>query len=186
MINAYDVIIQVVSFMLGSLISFWMSWYFYKKADFPSRVTSAMAEDVLLLLIQGKTGVDFYFHGKIPKDESPKVLTTPHILQYWLSNKTIKPGDALRLLFRVEDTDFDFRGPEDIEIIEMESSVSFSSKRQGHGYYLCEINCPKNATPGLHTVRLKLKDGKGNKHAHNIKFEVVSKANPLPSSKASK
>jgi hypothetical protein len=186
MINAYDVIVQVISFMLGSLISFLMSWYFYKKADFPSRVTSAMAEDVLLLLIQGKIGVDFNFHGDIPKDESPKVLTTPHILQYWLSNKIIKPGEALHLLFRVEDTDFDFPGAENIETTEMESNVSFPSRRQGHGYYLCEINCPKNATPGFHTVSLKLKDVKGNKHTHNIKFEVVSEANLLPSSKPDK
>jgi hypothetical protein len=183
MINTYDVIIQVASFMLGSLISFLMSWYFYKKADFPSKVTSAMAEDVLVLLIQSKIGVDFNFQGQIPKDEAPKFPTTPHILQYWLSNKISKPSETLHLLFRVEDTDFDFPGVDNIEITEMESTVSFPSRRQGHGYYLCEFNCPKNATPGLHTLSLKLKDVKGNKHTHNIKFEVGSKSNILPSNK---
>lgn len=173
MISTYDVIIQIISFVLGSLISFAMSWYFYKKADFPSRVTSAMSEDVLLLLIQGKIGIDFNFHGEIPKGEMPKVSTTPHILQYWLSNKSIKSGETVSLLFRVQDTDFDFSGTESVEITEAESNVSFPSKRQGHGYYLCQIRCSQNATPGLHTIIMKLTDAKRNSHTHRIKFEVL-------------
>jgi hypothetical protein len=176
MINAYDVIVQVISFALGSLISFLMSWYFFKKADYPSKVTSAMTENVLLLLIQGKIGIDFNFQGKIPKDELPKDLTTPHILRYWFSNNKVKPGEVIYLLFRVEDTDFDFSGTENTEITEMESNVSFPAKRQGHGYYLCEINCPKYSTSGLHTLTLKLKDAKGNSHPHFIKFEIVSRS----------
>jgi hypothetical protein len=174
MISTYDVIIQIISFVLGSLISFAMSWYFYKKADFPSRVTSAMSEDILLLLIQGKIGIDFNFHGEIPKNEMPKVSTTPHILQYWLSDKRIKPGETVSLLFRVEDTDFDFPGAENVEITETESNVSFPSKRQGHGYYLCQIHSSQNATPGLHTITMKLTDAKKNSHTHRIKFEILA------------
>ena len=87
MISTYDVIIQIISFALGSLISFLVSWYFFKKADFPSQVTSAMAEDVLLLLIQAKIGIDFNFHEDIPEGELPKDSRTPHLLEYWLSSK---------------------------------------------------------------------------------------------------
>jgi len=170
--NVYDVLLEILAFILGSIISLAMSWYFYKKSDFSSRVTSAMAEDVLLLLIQNKLGMDFIFHGKIPGSSLPKNLDTPHILQYWLSNRSVKSGEDLHLLFRVEDTDFDFSG--DVEITEMESHVSYVSKRQGHGYYWCKIGCPKNATPGLHTISLKLKDSKDNEHTHFIKFEVIS------------
>lgn len=177
MIGIYDVIMQITSFVLGSLISFFMSWYFYKKADFPSRVTSAMSEDVLLLLIQNKAGVDFNFQGKILKDEMPKTLTVPHILKYWLSNKAINLGENLHLLFRVEDTDFDFLGAENVEITEMESNVSFPSARQGHGYYSCEIKCPIKATPGIHMLTVKLHDAKNNMHSHIIKFEVLPKTN---------
>lgn len=171
MFNIYDVLLEVLAFALGSLISLGMSWYFYKKSDFPSRVTSAMAEDVLLLLIQNKLGIDFLFNGVISKDSLPRNLDTPHILEYWLSSKSIKAGDDLHLLYRVQDTDFDFGG--DIETTEMESHVSYESRRQGHGYYCCKVSCPKNATPGLHTISLKLKDTKGNEHTHFIKFEVL-------------
>lgn len=173
MINTYDIIIQIISFILGSLISFIMSWYFFKKADFPSRVTSAMAEDLLLFLIQDKIGVEFNFHNYISKSELPKDSTTPHILQYWLSSRNVKLGKAIHLLFRVEDTAFDFLGANYIEITELESNVSFLTVRQGQGYYLCTVNCPKNATPGLHSLAIKLRDKKGSTHQHLIKFEVV-------------
>ena len=86
MIDYYDVLLEVLAFAFGSLISLAMSWYFFKKSDFPSKVTSAMAEDVLSLLIQDKLGIDFVYQARVPKNELPKKLGTPHILQYWLSD----------------------------------------------------------------------------------------------------
>ena len=173
MSNTLDIFLEVMAFVLGTLISFAMSWYFFKKADYPSRVSSAMTEDVLSLLIQTKLGIDFNFHEKFPKSALPKELDTPHILHYWVSQKSITAGDKIHLLFRIEDTDFDFPGADNIEITELESNVSFPSKRQGHGYYWCQVNCPHTATAGLHTLRLNLKDAKDNSHSHFIKYEVV-------------
>lgn len=172
MINVLDALVEIIAFICGSLISLAMSWYFYKKADFPSKVTSAIVEDVLVLLIQNRLGVDFRYHARIPKSELPHDLSVPHILQYWMSDDNVEPGQILHLLFRVEDIDFDFPGPESVEITELESNVSFSSKRQGHGYYWARVNCPRTATPGWHTVKLTLNDTKENTHSHLLKFEV--------------
>ena len=86
----------------------------------------------------------------------------------------MKPGEDIHLLFRVEDTDFDFPGAENIEIVESESNVGFKATRQAHGYYSAKLVCPVHATPGVHFLRLRLWDSKGNEHEHQIKFEVIS------------
>jgi hypothetical protein len=164
---------QLIGALIGTVVSFVVSWYFYRKADFPSKVTAEMTENVLLMLIQDRLSESFEFNEEAPRTQLPKDLDVPHILHFWLSKKRVKPGESFIALFRVEDTGLNFYGPNIIEVTEVESGVSFPVTRQGHGYYSCQVNCPSNATPGLHAVRFKLTDSEGKSHAQSIKVDVV-------------
>ena len=145
----------------------------HNKTKFSSQVTSSLADDILLLLVKSNLETEFNYSARVEKSNLPKNLSTPHILEYWLSSISVLAGKKLYLLFRVQDKDFDFSGAENIEIIEMESNVSFTSKREGHGYYSCIINTNKGATIGWHNVKITLVDDKKNTHEHLIKFKIT-------------
>jgi hypothetical protein len=172
--NLIDVVInQLVGVVIGTVVSFIMSWYFYKKADFLSSVTADMTENVLFMLIQDRLGVNFGLQETVPHAHLPKDLDVPHFTRFWLSTRKVKPGDSFLVLFRVEDKGLNFPGPENAEVTESESKVSFPLTRQGHGYYSCKVNCPSHATPGLHTLTIKLTDSKGKSHVQTIRFAVA-------------
>lgn len=164
---------EIISMVIGSIISLATSWYFYKKTDFPAKVTSAMTDDILFLLVSSRFEADFNYSHKVLKSELPNSKSVPHIVRYWQTEQSIKPGQDIIFIFRIQDTDFDFSHDDGMEIIEMESNVSFAYQRLGHGYYSSVVYCSKTATKGLHTLKINLKDIKGNHHTHLMKFEVL-------------
>lgn len=149
--NLVEIIVnQLIGVIIGTVVSFAMSWYFYKKADFPSKVTAEMTENVLLILIQDRLEARLDFEEEVLRTQVPRDLDAPHILRFWLSTRKVKPGESFLVLFRVEDKGLNFLGPESVAVTEVESGVSFPVTRQGHGYYSCRVNCPSSATPGVH------------------------------------
>jgi len=183
---ATTIINQLIGAVIGTVVSFIVSWYFYKKADFPSKVMADITDDILLMLIQDRLGIEFTSYEQISKDELPRNSDIPHIKQYWLSEKTIRPGRSLTVLFSVIDTGLNFpvgnpvRGGFELteknafEIIETSSNISFPVKREGHGYYSCQINFPKNASKGQHKIQIRLKDDQGNSNTQFIKVNIES------------
>ena len=165
---------QLVGVVVGTIVSFVMSWYFFKKADFLSKVTADMTDNILFMLIQDRLDTNFEIHGTVPRSDLPRDLDVPHFTFYWLSTRQVKPGDTFLVLFRIEDRGLNFPGPKNAEITESESRVSFPVTLQGHGYYSCKITCPNQATPGIHTLKVKLTDNKKKSYTQSIKFEVVA------------
>ena len=181
--NLADTIInQVIGALIGTLVSFAVSWYFYKKADFPSKVAGEMIENVLAAIIQGKLGDHFNFVELPPKDELPKDRDIPHITQFWFTEKTPKQGQSVLALFRVEDLGMDFGRPANapeteirpnIVVTDTSSMKNLPVTREGHAYYSCKVDFPDDAVLGQHTVTFKLTDHKGKSHTQSVKFDVV-------------
>ena len=163
---------QVIGALIGTVVSFVISWYFYKKADFPSRTSGDMAESILIMMIGMKLGFDFNLYRKVPKKDLPNNLDVPHITQFFCDKDKVKPTEAVAFLIRVEDSGFNLNYNIGIEVIETSSNVAFPVVRQGHGFYLCKVTFPKNALAGLHIIKFNLSDYKGLKFSQELKFEV--------------
>ena len=175
MSNLADTIInQVIGALIGTIVSFVVSWYFYKKADYPMRVTGEMTENILAMIIQNKLGENFDFYEVTPKSQLPKDLDVPHITQFWHTTKTPKQCESVLSLFRVKDTGLNFPGPQNVEVAETSSMIRFPVTRQGRGYYSCKVDFPDNATIGQNIVTFKLIDEKGKSHTQFVKFDVTS------------
>ena len=174
--NLGEVILnQLIGALIGTIVSFITSWYFYKKADFPSRTSGEMTETLLAMMIGLKMGVDFNLYKEIPKKDYPKNSDIPHIIRFYTDKNETKSGDSVTMLFRVEDSGFnlEYMGEIGIEVIESSSNVGFPIERQGHGFYSCKVQFPKNALSGSHTIMFNLADKKGYKYSQVIKYVVV-------------
>ena len=184
MFSLVDTIInQLIGAIIGTIVSFVMSWYFYKKADFPARVTGEMIEDVLAATIQSKFRENFEFVEVPMKNQLPKDKDTPHIIKFLFTTKTPKQGESVLALFRVEDTGLDFGRPKDAPPTEIHPNIivadtsrmgNYPVVREGHGYYSCRIEFPADAFIGEHTVVFRLTDYKGKSHTQFVKFHVIS------------
>ena len=171
--NLADVIInQVIGALIGTVVSFVTSWYFYKKADFGARVSGEMTENILAMIVQNKLGEDFDINESPPDEQLPKDPDTPHVIEYWFVTKTPVQGESVLALFRIEDTGLDFSGSEYVEVTDTSTEISFPVNRQGHGYYSCKIHFPVNAMPGQHKIEFKLTDRKNKTHKQFVKFDV--------------
>jgi hypothetical protein len=174
MSNLGDVIInQLIGALIGTVVSFIVSWYFYKKADFPSRTSGEMTETILVMMIGLKMGLDFNLFSETAKSELPKNTDVPHINRFFSDKSSSKPGETLTLLFRVEDSGFDGAY---IDVLETASNIGFPVERQGHGFYSCKIQFAKNAIPGFHTILVNLRDKKNLKFSQSVKYEITNKA----------
>jgi hypothetical protein len=170
------IINQLIGAVIGTVVSFVMSWYFYKKADFPSRVMGEMTENLLAMSIQSRLGGNFDFHEEVPKDKLPKDLCTPHITQFWRTAETLQQGESILVLFRLEDTGMNFEGSEKVEVTDTSSKISFPATREGQAYYSCKINFPDNTTVGQHTVTFRFTDEKRKSYTQSIKFDVTPRS----------
>jgi hypothetical protein len=166
----------LVGAVIGTIVSFVMSWYFYKKADFPARVMGEMTENVLAMFIQSRLGQNFEFDEQVSKNQLPKDQDTPHIIHFWHTAEKLQQGGSAWILFRVEDTGLNFDGAKYVEVTETSSEIRFPVSREGHAYYSCKVNFPDNAIVGQHTVTLKLTDSKGKSYTQSLKFDVTPRS----------
>ena len=168
-----SVVDTLVGAVIGTIVSFALSWYFYKKADFPAKVTGEMTENILAMFVQSRLGQNFEFDENVSKDQLPKDLDTPHVIHFWRTAEKLQQGGSAWILFRVEDTGLNFDGAKYVEVTETSSEISFPVTREGHAYYSCKVDFPESAIVGQHTVTFKLTDKKGKSHTHSIKFDVT-------------
>jgi len=172
-----DVIInQLIGAVIGTLVSFAVSWYFYKKADLPAKVAGEMVENILFMNIQSRLGERLLFYEYPHPVFLPKDKDAPHIVQFWYSDQAPQQGESVLILFRAVDAGMNFAGSQFIEVTETSSMLSFPVARQGHGYYACRVDFPDNAPPGQHTIAFKLTDSNGKSHTQSIKIDVRSRA----------
>ncbi|MCU0495005.1 MAG: hypothetical protein MUD01_25740 [Chloroflexaceae bacterium] len=166
---------QLFGALIGTVASIAVSWYFYKKADFPSKVASGMTENILQMLIMNKLGLTFENYRYIPPEEHPKNTDTPHITEFWWDTHKPKQGDTIAVLFRVQDTGFNFypEAENSIEITDTSTMISFSARREGRAYYFTNIHFPVNSFVGQHTITFKLTDAKRKSYVQSLKFNVL-------------
>jgi len=165
---------DIAAFVAGAVVTALVSWFFYRKADYAAKVTTSLADNILLLMIQSRLGVPFNAPVTLSAKDLPKDLGIPHILHYCLTPGRVNRGQSFHLLLRVRDTGLDLPGSEAVRVRETEHDVRFASAREGHGYYSCNASCPTSATPGIHRLEVQLEDDKGNKNTQFIEFEVMA------------
>lgn len=161
---------QLIGAVIGLAVSFIISWYFYKKADIPTRTIRQMVEQLSLSIMQEKLGVDLV-PEVTPEAERPKDLDVPHIMRFWRSCKNTKPGEFVVILFRVRDEGLNFAG--DIKISDKKTGLSFEALNRIYGYWSTEITIPDNVEPGHHQVTFQLTDRHGKTHSHLVDIEVT-------------
>lgn len=168
------IINQLIGAIIGTAVSLITSWYFYKKADFPSKTAGAMTESVLAMIIGTRLGIDFTLCHEPDKKDLPKNLDIPHITQFYCDRNNAKPGDTVSFLIRLEDSGFDLDyGDKGVEVIEASSKVGFPVQTQGHGFNICKVQFPLDAIPGNHTIIFNMVDIKKNKFTQTLKFEIL-------------
>jgi hypothetical protein len=170
---------QLIRAMIGVTTSIAVSWYFYKKADLPSRIVNQKVEDILRLIVLEKFGGNFECYKELTDAEWPKNTDVPVVSRFWYSKDQISPGENIIVVFRVADNGQNFPGPSGIEVLEETSRLRFPVSRHGYGYYSCIIEFPNNTECGIHSTQFKLTDLNGNLYTQSLQIKVKNQAQVL-------
>jgi hypothetical protein len=161
---------QLIGALIGVVVSFVVSWYFYKKADIPTRIIRQMIEQLSISIWAEKFGLDLLPRAT-PDSERPKDPDVPHIIRFYGTSNELKVGGSIILLFRVVDMGLNFDG--DIKITDKSTGLTFDASERAYGYYSTEITVPSTASPGYHQVTFQLTDLKGKSHIHTLDIQVI-------------
>ena len=114
-----------------------------------------------------------------PEEGRPENKDYPHIYFFTTDKISVKQGDTLSILFRIQDEGFNFPFPSSseeindfIEITDTSNMTMFPAKYIGRTYYFTQINFPENATLGYHKIAFKLTDLKNNSFTQSLKITV--------------
>ncbi len=163
---------SVLGCIAGGLITFLTAWWFYKKSNRGERIIRDILESNHKVMIADKLGIDVAFDEK-PTEPLPQNKDIPHIVRFWRSKKSLEQNEPAVALFRVRDEGLNFFGKIDLsDITDTSGNVKFKTKREGYGFYSCELDFSKSNVVGNHCIQIKLSDKNNNTFTHKINFEI--------------
>lgn len=160
------IINQAIGAVIGTIVSFAISWYFYVKSDGPTRILRTMIEQLALASLQERLGGD-YVAQTVANSDQPRDKDVPHITTFWLPAKRSNAEAPANVLFRVVDTGLNFHGQ--IEASETSANLPLTTRKRAYGFYSAEL--PANSLNNSKSKLLfKLTDMKGKTHSQSVRI----------------
>jgi hypothetical protein len=170
-----DYITELISLIVGSLIGFFFSWYYFKKSETSS---SWLANNLENVYLSGKFPEIFQnikaFH-KSYLNEAPRNKDIPHLMEIRCETNKVYPNSNFFLLFRLIDLGLNLLYAKGIEIRNNLNNYNIPVYKESFGWYHCNVNIPIDAPVGNHKLIFILKDSKDNKNTQEFEYTVLDK-----------
>jgi hypothetical protein len=168
-----DILLTTISLILGGLIGFITSNYFYKKTQPFEHDMRRLSNSLEQIYLQSKfpTIFDPTAFVKDYSSQAPKNTDIPHLWTIRCEKNSVHPGEKLFIFFRARDMGVNLSSINGTEVRNNLNQYNVPVVNEGFGWQSATAQIPHDAPTGVYKLQFTMKDSKNN--IGNGEFEYV-------------
>lgn len=175
-----DILLTGVSLVLGGIIGFLISSYYYRKSERFEREMRRMSHSLEDAFMEMKYPTIYNSPIAITKDymaETPKNTDIPHLITVKCETNIIPRGGTLVVLFQVRDTGINFQLTDGAQVRNSLNGYNIPVRYDGFAWMSAAVLIPVDAPLGPQQLAFALKDKKGNTNLQEFGYTIVQDGN---------